>query len=189
MKDRPRIVFYTLTGIFFSFICIYSGFSPQTRKEKLQQNIPGITQDKTITTVANGLLTLSPNNLIGKVGEVIKFDVILETKENVSAADFFFSFDKNILTLEKINPGIFFPKPKILSQRISNNAGEAIISIGSFTPKFGEGTLITLFFKAKSSGNTTIKIKSETQIVNINGDKLDIELPVNYSYNVIGAAL
>lgn len=78
-------------------------------------------------------------------GERVSFPIHIRTGANtVSATELRVRYDPKLLTSVTIEPGTFFPNPTILAQSVDADTGEALLIIGTLSPRQSEGVIATL---------------------------------------------
>jgi hypothetical protein len=113
-------------------------------------------------------LTLSPNKSTPSVDETFTVSANINTGSNqVVAVEIHATFDETKVEAIGASNSTFFVNPKNIGPSIDNNNGTLTYTVytdpGS-APRQGQGTVAVLTFKAKSAGNTTIALSSDTLV-------------------------
>ncbi len=84
----------------------------------------------------------------------------------VSAAELIIRYNPKLLTNVTIEPGAFFSNPTILAQSVDADTGKALLTIGSLSPRRGEGVIAV--FRATTtatlSSTMTLTFDPATQV-------------------------
>lgn len=113
-------------------------------------------------------LTLAPSKTDPAIDETFTVSANINTGTNqVYGAELHLSFDET--KVEAVGSAIstFFTSPKSIGPSIDNNNGTMTYTVyldPTSTPVQGQGTVAVFTFKAKSSGNTTISLTSESAV-------------------------
>lgn len=183
MKEKLKILLLASIGIFLALICIIWSFNLRQKPGEIRRIFPR--QEKE-TVLPEAILSFSPQELTKFQGESFTVNILIKSKREIGAADLYLSYDNLVLELEKINPGKFFPEPKELSKKIDKDKGKVFYALGSFTPKAGEGVLVSLTFKGKAVGKEAqISLEESTQIAANNGDWVSLELSEPGKYSIL----
>lgn len=113
-------------------------------------------------------LELSPSKTNPIVDETFTVSANINTSSNqVYGAELHLSFDETKVEAQGAAISTFFTSPKSIGPSIDNNNGTLTYTVyldPNSTPVQGQGTVAVFTFKAKSSGNTTISLTSETAV-------------------------
>jgi len=113
-------------------------------------------------------LTLVPNKTTPSVDETFTVSANINTGSNqIVAVELHATFDETKVEAIGATNSTFFVSPKNIGPSIDNNNGTLTYTIymdPGATPRQGEGTVADLTFKAKSAGNTTIALSSDTLV-------------------------
>jgi hypothetical protein len=113
-------------------------------------------------------LTLSPNKSNPSVDESFTVSANINTGSNqVVAVEIHATFDETKVEAIGASNSTFFVNPKNIGPSIDNNNGTLTYTVYTdpgTTPRQGQGTVAVLTFKAKSAGNTTIALSSDTLV-------------------------
>jgi hypothetical protein len=113
-------------------------------------------------------LTLVPNKSNPSIDETFTVSANINTGTNeVVAVEMHLTFDETKVEAVGASNGTFFVSPKNIGPSIDNNNGTVTYTVYTdpgTTPRQGQGTVAVLTFKAKSAGNTTIALSSDTLI-------------------------
>lgn len=110
-------------------------------------------------------LTFNPGVTSIKLGLTKNINLLIDTGANtVSAVEFTLKFDPKILEIQSASPAGFFQNPTVFNSKLDKQQGFLNYAIGSFTPKSGNGNLMTIVINAKSLGQTQITFSGETKV-------------------------
>lgn len=133
-SSRRAILTLIICALFISGIALYRG----------TQRKPNITEKITPATLKDTELFFSPVKPV-RHGERVSFPIHIRTGANtVSAVELHIRYDPKLLTNVTIEPGKFFPNPTILAQSVNADSGEALLIIGTLSPRMGEGEIATI---------------------------------------------
>lgn len=98
-------------------------------------------------------------------GSRVSFPIHIRTGANtVSAVELHIRYDPKLLTQVTIEPGTFFPNPTLLAQSVNADTGEALLIIGTLSPRKGEGEIATLQATASARSSVmTLSFDPSTQ--------------------------
>jgi len=184
MKERLKLSLIVLFGIILALTCIW--WSLKGRGKFLSKvKAPQIPQS-TEAVFPNVFLILDPKEKTEYQGRVFTVNVLAESEEELLAVDLFISYDPQVLELEGIKPGGFYPSPMELSKDIDEKQGKVFYAIGSLSPTSGKGILVSLVFKGKTGGKQGfVSIDKETLAL-VKGEKeINIKLPEAGKYTIL----
>ncbi|MBI2007597.1 MAG: hypothetical protein HYS83_02800, partial [Candidatus Blackburnbacteria bacterium] len=123
---------------------------------------------------ASAVLSIAPELVFIAPGSEVELNVNIDAgSHEVTAADVILTFDKEIVSVEKVGPGDFLPVPlgKIF---IDNNTGKLQFAVGeqpSSIKKGGTGTLATLKVKSKGKiGSSPFEFGDGTMVSAVGSD-------------------
>jgi hypothetical protein len=113
-------------------------------------------------------LALVPSKNDPTVDEVFTVTANINTgTNNVLAVELHLTFDEAKVEAVGASNSTFFTSPKNVGPSIDNNNGTMTYTVyidPGTSPRQGQGSVATFTFKAKTSGNTTIALSSETNV-------------------------
>lgn len=106
--------------------------------------------------VSAATLQLEPSTVATTVDKTFEVKIIVNSGgEEINAVDVFVLYDKDLLTVESVKEGVFFPTV-LQDIKVAGRAYIAGMVDNPGTFKTGSGTVATLVFKAKKNGTTTL---------------------------------
>lgn len=184
MKEKLKLSLIVLFGIILALTCI--GWSLKGGGKFLGKvKTPQIPQS-TKAVFPNVFLTLDPKEKTEYQGESFTVNVLAESEKELLAVDLFISYDPQVLDLEGIKPGGFYPSPMEFSKDINERQGKVFYAVGSLSPTKGEGILVSLIFKGKAGGKQGFVSIDEETLAPIKGEEeINIKLPEAGKYTIL----
>ncbi len=185
MKEKIKIAILIFLGLILALGCIAWSLKGEWKlinQNRIAEIIPSA--KKEILPVVS--LAIDPQEKTLYQGGDFTADIMLESEEELLAVDLFLSYDPQILSLEKITPGKFFPSPQEFSKEIKEEEGKIFYALGSLSPTSGKGILVSLTFQGKMSGDQgTVGLTEETLVSTKGGEEVNIELSREGRYSIL----
>ncbi len=189
MKGNLKILLLALLGIFLALACLVWGVTFRSAPVKKPEKIVPLPKQEEQISLPKVVFALSPQKIIKNQGESFTVDILIQSEKNVGAADLFFSYDHQVLSLEEVVPGDFFSEPVEFQKINEEDKGELFYALGSFTPTAGEGVLASLTFMGKAAGEKgLVSFKTETQVGVQDGKEVSraqLQFPEPGSYTIL----
>ena len=117
--------------------------------------------------VASTVLSF-PTEVNKRVGDSFAVNIQIDTGENqVSGADLEITFDPNVLECLSLSPGTFLVNPNSWYERIDNDSGRIVYTLGSFDSRRGSGVFASIDFRAKNAGTSPLRFEAGTSVAGI----------------------
>ncbi len=133
---------------------------------RLKSRKPNVGEKTTTATLRDTELFFGSAQPV-RSGSSVSIPIQIRTGANtVSAVALIIRYDPKLLTNVTIEPGRFFPNPTILAQSVNADIGKALLTIGTLSPRQGEG-MIAVFratIMAALSSAMTLAFDSATQV-------------------------
>lgn len=175
--------FFLILVLFVVFFAIMAILIPSPQKGKVgPSSLP--TQQPTISAS----VSFQPESLSLTPGQEFTPNVFLEIDQEVVSADLEIIYDPTVLTFQKITLGKFWRESELISSKIDTKNGKILVGIGSFESASGSGNLISLTFKVQKvvkKSVTELKFGEKTQLFNLEGESILLEVKKEAIYNLI----
>lgn len=185
LKITRLLVVFSLGLLILSLgLYVYYYFNPPQRPLLPTKRDMGKRSQKQVSSTAVNL-HLEPLEKTIYLEDQLRVDVLADSREtSLTGADLYVSWDQSSLKLDSIKPGPHLPKPQVLKEKLNEEIGEIVYSLGSVKPASGSGILATLEFEviANKKGKSWVKLESKTQTACQGFDKTETFLgdPGNY---------
>jgi general secretion pathway protein D len=122
------------------------------------------------------------------VGDAFEVSIAVDNAKDVISAPFMLQYDPKLLSLDSVAPGKFWTadgEEPLLIKNVQNESGLASVRLSrkpGSAALAGTGTLLTLTFKALSSGTATVTAanislsNAQSQIVGSGSPKLTVNI-------------
>jgi hypothetical protein len=183
MGEKIKIVILILFGLVLAAGCVFwslGGGWKLPGKINISEIVP--LSKKEILPVVS--LSLDPQEKTAYQGESFPVDIVIKSEEEILAVDLSLSYNPQVLELESIKPGEFFPSPKEFSKEIKE--GKVFYALGSLSSVSGQGILVSLTFQGKTGGKQGAVWLTEETLASVQGDKeVNIELSKEGQYSIL----
>ncbi|GAB4219823.1 MAG: hypothetical protein Fur009_7690 [Candidatus Microgenomates bacterium] len=157
-QEKILAVIFVFLLIFFIglLFLIFNNKSDQKINNKTANNLISPTNFPT-----QGKISLIAKNKVYNLRDSIVIDILGDSiSENISAYDVILSYDKN---LEFIKAESVFPDFQIFTNKIKNGVVLTVGKISQNNISFNNQKILSIYFKAKTTGGFFIKIEKENQ--------------------------
>lgn len=185
-KQMPlnKNYFLPILVLFAVFFAVMAILIPSPQKGKVGPSSLPTQQPPTISAS----VSFQPERLSLTPGQEFTLNVFLKIDQEVVSADLEIIYDPTVLTFQKITLGKFWRESELISSKIDTKNGKILVGIGSFESASGSGNLISLTLKVQKvvkKSVTELKFGEKTQIFNLEGEPILLEVKKEAIYNLI----
>ena len=168
-KPRRWIIFAVLCALSLAALGIGSFYGKQPVTKSVGDTETEMIQELPASTFQDTELFFQTTEPVGN-GSKQSFPIWIRTGTNtVSAVEMHLRYDPTYVTDVSIATGTFLPNPTILAQQINTDEGTVLFTLGTLSPRQGEGVIATLNITALSDESriTPIEFDPDTRVAGL----------------------